>query len=113
MYDDEIIDRAAQDQEDVESMIEAWIDRQIFAEIKKADMEQPQATDFTRIVRPSTDVFSVKLDHVLQVRLDSRWVTVGHHSALNAALQAELAISQAMIEYRTKRNAWERQESCS
>ncbi|MHA2279703.1 MAG: hypothetical protein ACXAC5_02250 [Promethearchaeota archaeon] len=69
-------------------------------------MDQPKVTDFTEIEELGTrgaDCF------VLRVLLDSgRKVGVGRFSTRQDAEQVELAISQVMIEYRTKRNTWER-----
>ena len=71
-------------------------------------MNQPKVTDFTKIEKlvspsPGVDYF------VLQILLDSgRKVAVGKFYNREDAESVELAIKQAMIEYRTKMNAWER-----
>jgi hypothetical protein len=66
-------------------------------------MDQPKVTDFTTVVPAKDSGFHVR------VKLESRWVTVGTHISREEAETAELAINQAMIEYRTKRNSWEKQ----
>jgi len=99
MNDNKTIDEAAQAIDDHQSMVESRTDREIFAEMN--EMDQPKVTDFTTTVPAEKSGFDVR------VKLDSRWVTVGNHPTREDAERAELALSQVMIEYRTKRNAWE------
>ncbi len=114
MDENEKVEAAAQDQEGHESMVESTVDRQTFAEITQQHrdivesvrpMKQPQATDFTEIVA------SVSEDGLYAVRvlLDSGLhIVVTPWVCREEAERLELAINQAMIEYRTKRNAWEK-----
>lgn len=67
-------------------------------------MDQPKVTDFTMI--EDADHGSV----VLSVKLDSGKVRLADYASRGDAEAIELAINQAMIEYHTKRNAWETQE---
>jgi len=118
---DQRIDEAAESREDYASMVESTVDRQIFAEMKnmqlkpndvvqdgtvvtiETDEKQPQATDFLEIRASCT----VDGEFNLCVILDSgSIVPVGHFFSRAEVETAELAISQAMIEYRTKRNDW-------
>lgn len=67
--------------------------------------DQPRATDFTEVVP------SILKDgkFVLRVILDSgQCLPVAMDLTFEAAERRELVINQAMIEYRTKRNAYER-----
>lgn len=68
-------------------------------------MDQPKVTDFTKVERTDTDP-SGPLEFTVSVKLDSGWVTVAKYADDEDAEKAELAINQAMIEYRTKKNAW-------
>lgn len=116
MRNDMTIDEAAQAQEDHDSMVESIVDRKIYDEITQKhkaitaavrppiEPKQPTVTDFTEIVA------SVTQDgyYAVRVLLDS-----GQHTVVSPwvyreeAERLELAINQVMIEYRTKRNAWE------
>jgi len=76
-------------------------------------MDQPKITDFTTVVgiSPPAIAFSELDVFHLRVKLNDRWVTVGIHKTREEAETAELAISQIMVDYRTQRNAWEREIS--
>jgi hypothetical protein len=69
-------------------------------------MDQPNATDFTEILASVTEDGK----YTLRVLLDAgAHITVATDLPREEAERRELAINQAMIEYRTKRNAWEKQ----
>jgi len=100
-YANKQVDLANQAIKDHDSMVESTVDRQIFAEMK---MKQPSVTDFTEIVA------SVSQDgeYAVRVLLNSGGcIVVTPWVSREEAERLELAINQAMIEYRTKRNAWE------
>ena len=68
--------------------------------------KQPQATDFTEILPVVVDPGR----YVLRVKLNSgASILVAEVRCREEAERRELAINQAMIEYRTKRNAWEKE----
>ena len=93
--------------EATQAMVETRTDRQILAEMKMS--EQPKVTDFTEITSPSwcNPKRPNNMLYELKVKLDSGVVEIGSFTDKNEAEKAELAINQAMIEYRTKREAWE------
>lgn len=96
-------DNAAQVIEDQQSMVESTTDRRILAEIDSMP-KQPQATHFTEIVASVTK----DGEYAVRVLLDSgQHIIVSHWVCREEAQRLELAINQVMIEYRTKRNAWE------
>ncbi len=100
---DKQIDAAADDQQAFDDMMAANRTRRILDDTEP--LRAPQSTDFTEIekLHPcSTDKF------VLRVTTDGGGrYEVGGFATLADAAKAELAINQVMIEYRTKRNAWE------
>ncbi len=63
---------------------------------------QPQATDFTKVAQMSACEYEVF------VMLKSGPVSICTRYSQESAEKLGLAINQAMIEYRTKRNTWER-----
>lgn len=66
-------------------------------------VNQPQATDFTEIVASVTQ----DGEYAVRVLLDSgQHIVVSKWVCREEAERLELAINQTMIEYRTKRNAW-------
>ena len=68
--------------------------------------KQPQAIDFTEIVASVTQ----DGEYAVRVLLDSgQHIVVSNWVCREEAERLELAINQAMIEYRTKRNAWEKE----
>jgi len=68
--------------------------------------KQPQTTDFTEIRASVTQ----DGEYAVRVLLDSgQHVVVGKWVGREEAERHELAINQVMIEYRTKRNAWEKE----
>lgn len=79
------------------------------------DMKQPQATDFTKVDDNLSPPGSTglggrgQLEYSVSVRLDSGWKVVAKGFTQRHAEEAELAINQVMIEYRTKRNDWNNQ----
>lgn len=73
---------------------------------------QPQATDFTEICPSDSWDALQKGEFVLRVILDSgQLVTLAKSCNREELENLELAINQAMIEYRTKRNAYERENA--
>lgn len=71
---------------------------------RQVDENPPQVTDFTEIVASVTK----DGEYAVRVLLDSgQHIVVGRWVGRDEAEKHELAINQAMIEYRTKRNAWE------
>ena len=72
--------------------------------IKLPSSPQPLVSDFTEIVASCTqDGY-----YAVRVLLDSGHVVVTPWVFREDAERLELAITQGMIEYRTKRNAWEK-----
>lgn len=107
--EDDRIQAEADAQDDHQSMVESTTDR-IFAE--DGMMEHPTVTDFTEVVCLETEFAKVPLrsEYVLRVKLISgaNIVMVSGLSKKETE-RRELAINQAMIEYRAKMNAWEAQ----
>ena len=94
------------DQEHEDRQIAA--NRQIFVKkvLNMAKAKQPQATDFTEIVASGTQ----DGEYAVRVMLDSgEHIMVSKWACREEAERLELAINQVMIEYRTKRNAWEKE----
>lgn len=68
--------------------------------------KQPQATDFTEIAASVTQ----DGEYAVRVLLDSgQYIVVSPWVGREEAERLELAITQVMIEYHTKRNAWEKE----
>jgi hypothetical protein len=107
MTEDERVDQMAADQQAFDDMMAETRARRLVADITDAP-EQPTVTDFTKIEQNKSDhPFDGLEEFNLSVKLDSGWRVIASHPTEEDAELAELAISQAMIEYRTKRNAWE------
>lgn len=115
MNENEATDAAAEAQADHESMVEATIDKEWnrcpihhgltdCVCVPEGSDGQPQATDFTEIRASCTEdgYFDV------WILLERGNVTFARHLSREEAETAVLVITQAMIEYRTKRNAWEK-----
>lgn len=70
--------------------------------------QAPKVTDFTEIVASVTQ----DGEYAVRVLLDSgQHIVVTNWVGCDEVKRLELAINQAMIEYRTKRNAWEKKKN--
>lgn len=65
-------------------------------------------TDFTQVIPSPSNGHVKDNEFYLRVQLDSCWMRVAVYSTQKEAEDAEFVINKVMIEYRTKRNAYEK-----
>jgi hypothetical protein len=105
MNEDQRVDAAAEDAQAFDDLMGR--NRQCRM-LEDTEPEQPKVTDWTMVLKVIEKSQWIPDKYVLAIRLGAGRHHLGEFSTRELAERAELALNQAMIEYRTKRNSWER-----